>query len=77
MPATGTPKVEGIAGYVTPYPYLDRLQEKMEERIEHRVPAAGRFPSMAVPPGSGAVHRGARLLVSTPSPPRRLQLPGS
>jgi hypothetical protein len=42
-PATTRPKVEGIAGYVTPYPYLDRLQEKMEERIEHRVPAAGRF----------------------------------
>jgi hypothetical protein len=34
---------EGIAGYVSPYPYLDQLQEKMEERIERKVPAAGRF----------------------------------
>lgn len=41
-PAT-TQKIEGIAGYVTPYPYLDRLQEKMEERLDRRVPAAGRF----------------------------------
>lgn len=42
-PAESTPRVEGIAGYVTPYPYLDRLQEKMEERLAHRVPAGGRF----------------------------------
>lgn len=42
-PAEGTPTIEGIAGYVTPYPYLDRLQEKMEERLDRRVPAAGRF----------------------------------
>ena len=42
-PAESTPRVEGIAGYVTPYPYLDRLQEKMEERLNRRVPAAGRF----------------------------------
>jgi hypothetical protein len=42
-PASSAPKVEGIAGYVTPYPYLDRLQEKMEERLDRRVPAAGRF----------------------------------
>ncbi|MGH7752464.1 MAG: hypothetical protein ACREN5_06580, partial [Gemmatimonadales bacterium] len=26
-----------------PYPYLDRLQEKMEERLARRVPAGGRF----------------------------------
>ena len=42
-PASSAPKVEGIAGYVTPYPYLDRLHEKMEERLDRRVPAAGRF----------------------------------
>jgi hypothetical protein len=34
---------EGIAGYVTPYPYLERLQPKMDERLDRKVPAAGRF----------------------------------
>ncbi len=34
---------EGVAGYVTPYPYLDLLQEKMEERLDRKVPASGRF----------------------------------
>jgi hypothetical protein len=33
----------GVAGYVSPYPYLDRLQEKMEERLARRVPVKGRF----------------------------------
>lgn len=37
------PELRGTAGYETPYPYLDQLQEKMEERLAHRVPAAGRF----------------------------------
>ena len=37
------PEVRGVAGYESPYPYLDRLQEKMEERLAHRVPAKGRF----------------------------------
>jgi hypothetical protein len=37
------PELRGVAGYESPYPYLDRLQEKMEERLAHRVPAAGRF----------------------------------
>jgi hypothetical protein len=37
------PAVRGIAGYESPYPYLDRLQEKMEERLAHRVPVTGRF----------------------------------
>lgn len=36
-------ELRGIAGYESPYPYLDRLQLKMEERLAHRVPAAGRF----------------------------------
>jgi hypothetical protein len=40
---TAEPELKGIAGYESPYPYLDRLQEKMEERLAHRVPAAGRF----------------------------------
>lgn len=38
-----SPEPEGIAGYVTPYPYLDRLQEKMEERLARKVPIKGRF----------------------------------
>src|SRR5215207_8374133 len=37
------PELRGTAGYESPYPYLDQLQEKMEERLAHRVPAAGRF----------------------------------
>ena len=40
---TSEPKLEGIAGYATPYPYLERLQEKMEERLAKQVPVAGRF----------------------------------
>lgn len=39
----GTRAPEGVSGYVSPYPYLDRLQEKMEERLARRVPVAGRF----------------------------------
>ncbi|MCC6381824.1 MAG: hypothetical protein IT304_04905 [Dehalococcoidia bacterium] len=34
---------EGVAGYLSPYPYLDRLQEKMEERLAKKVPVKGRF----------------------------------
>jgi hypothetical protein len=37
------PDLKGTAGYETPYPYLDKLQEKMEERLAHRVPVNGRF----------------------------------
>jgi len=37
------PDFIGDAGYVTPYPYLERLQDKMEERLNRRVPANGRF----------------------------------
>ncbi len=37
------PEVRGVAGYESPYPYLDRLQEKMEEQLERKVPAGGRF----------------------------------
>lgn len=36
-------KLEGEAGYVSPYPYVERLQEKMEERLAKRVPVKGRF----------------------------------
>lgn len=41
--ATEAPELEGIAGYVSPYPYLDALQPRMEERLARRVPASGRF----------------------------------
>ena len=43
-PATNEgPAIVGTAGYVSPYPYLDVLQPKMEERLARRVPATGRF----------------------------------
>lgn len=42
-PGDSVPQVQGIAGYLTPYPYLDKLQEKMEERLARRVPIDGRF----------------------------------
>jgi hypothetical protein len=34
---------QAIAGYISPYPYLEKLQDKMEERLDHRVPSSGRF----------------------------------
>ena len=37
--ASDQQELHGTAGYESPYPYLDRLQEKMEERLAHRVPA--------------------------------------
>ena len=39
----GAPEIRGEAGYETPYPYMERLQEKMEERIARKVPVKGRF----------------------------------
>jgi hypothetical protein len=42
-PASAAPELKGTAGYVSPYPYLDRLQEKMEERLARKVPVKGRF----------------------------------
>ena len=41
--AQTTDEPRGVAGYVSPYPYLDRLQRKMEERLAHRVPVTGRY----------------------------------
>jgi hypothetical protein len=32
-----------VAGYATPYPYLEKLQAKMEERLARKVPVKGRF----------------------------------
>lgn len=40
---TAKPHDEGVAGYITPYPYLEKLQAKMEERLARRVPIKGRF----------------------------------
>lgn len=37
------PTPSGDAGYESPYPYLERLQEKMDERLARRVPVKGRF----------------------------------
>lgn len=43
-PASPAPeRSEGEAGYVSPYPYVERLQEKMEERLDRKVPIKGRF----------------------------------
>ncbi len=42
-PPVAVPEVRGTARYESPYPYLDRLQEKMEERLAKRVPVKGRF----------------------------------
>lgn len=42
-PLSKQPELNGVAGYVTPYPYVEKLQLKMEERLARLVPAAGRF----------------------------------
>lgn len=34
---------EGIAGYVSPYPYLDKLQPRMDERLSGQVPRGGTY----------------------------------
>lgn len=38
-----THEPQGVAGYVSSYPYAERLQEKMDEVLDRRVPATGRF----------------------------------
>jgi hypothetical protein len=37
-PADETPELEGTAGYVSPYPYLDKLQPRMDERLQRDSP---------------------------------------
>ncbi|MCC7366119.1 MAG: hypothetical protein IT303_17270 [Dehalococcoidia bacterium] len=37
------PEPQGEAGYISPYPYVERLQEKMDERLAKKVPVKGRF----------------------------------
>lgn len=39
----GEEALRGTAGYVSPYPYLDLLQSRMEERLARKVPVKGRF----------------------------------
>lgn len=34
---------EGVAGYLSPFPYVERLQPKMDEILDRRVPLTGRF----------------------------------
>ncbi|GAB4333563.1 MAG: hypothetical protein Kow0010_20080 [Dehalococcoidia bacterium] len=38
-----TDEPEGVAGYVSPFPYAERLQPKMDEILDRRVPLTGRF----------------------------------
>lgn len=37
------PELEGTAGYVSPYPYVEKLQPRMDERLDRQVPTNGRF----------------------------------
>lgn len=37
------PELRGEAGYESPYPYMERLQPRMDERLDHKVPVNGRF----------------------------------
>jgi len=41
--ASSRPEIAGEAGYVSPYPYMEKLQEKMEERLDRKVPVTGRY----------------------------------
>ena len=34
---------EEVAGYVSPYPYVQRLQDRMDEILDRQVPNSGRF----------------------------------
>ncbi len=43
IPASARPETAGEAGYLSPYPYVEKLQEKMEERLDRKVPALGRY----------------------------------
>lgn len=41
-PRTG-PELHGTAGYESPYPYMEKLQPRMDERLDRKVPVNGRF----------------------------------
>jgi hypothetical protein len=34
---------KGVAGYVSPYPYVEKLQPRMDERLDRQVPRGGQF----------------------------------
>ena len=40
---TGVAPLEKVAGYTSPYPYAPRLQDRMDEIIDRKVPNAGTF----------------------------------
>ncbi len=40
---SSTPEVEGTAGYISPYPYLEKLQPRMDERLDRQVPRGGTY----------------------------------
>lgn len=42
-PGGNRPELRGTAGYESPYPYLEKLQPRMDERLDRRVPVNGRF----------------------------------
>lgn len=37
------PEQYGYGGYISPFPYMEKLQPRMDERLERRVPVNGRF----------------------------------
>lgn len=37
------PETQEFAGYVSPYPYVQRLQDRMDEILDRQVPNSGRF----------------------------------
>ncbi len=41
--ASSRPELTGEAGYVSPFPYMEKLQDRMEERLERKVPVTGRY----------------------------------
>lgn len=36
-------ETQEVAGYVSPYPYVQRLQDRMDEILDRRIPNSGRF----------------------------------
>ena len=36
-------ETQEVAGYVSPYPYVQRLQDRMDEILDRQVPNSGRF----------------------------------
>ena len=36
-------ETQEVAGYVSLYPYVQRLQDRMDEILDRRIPNSGRF----------------------------------